>query len=317
MSKLTILVTGATGNQGGSVAAALMARGHAVRALTRRPDGPAALSWRRPAPDRHRRLRRGSGDRRGSERCRHRLPHGQLVGGGPTANANRPQAVEALPGPGRSRHICLGQFGRPRNRRPPFRQQIRGGASSPPPACHTRSAPRRPSWTILERLVHPRPAGGEFAAALPPARKLKKIAVADIGPFVAALAERRERVFGCVSTLPATTTTATDRHHPVTRDRARNPLRGTPLDVVRQQSDDVAACMPGSSCRLRRRHPGTEARFPRGEMAQPRGLGAEASTGAPSSGRRARRRWRGEAPHLAPPCSSRSAAPCRAARHPS
>src|SRR5882672_3119769 len=38
----TILVTGATGNQGGAVARALLAGGHKVRAMTRKPDGEAA-----------------------------------------------------------------------------------------------------------------------------------------------------------------------------------------------------------------------------------------------------------------------------------
>ena len=38
----TILVTGATGNQGGAIAKELLARGHRVRAMTRKPDGPAA-----------------------------------------------------------------------------------------------------------------------------------------------------------------------------------------------------------------------------------------------------------------------------------
>ncbi|MFX1521547.1 MAG: NmrA/HSCARG family protein [Promethearchaeota archaeon] len=39
---LFILVTGATGNQGGSVARRLLEHGHRVRALTRKPDSPAA-----------------------------------------------------------------------------------------------------------------------------------------------------------------------------------------------------------------------------------------------------------------------------------
>jgi uncharacterized protein YbjT (DUF2867 family) len=38
----TILVTGATGHQGGAVARALLAGGHKVRAMTRKPDGDAA-----------------------------------------------------------------------------------------------------------------------------------------------------------------------------------------------------------------------------------------------------------------------------------
>ena len=40
----TILVTGATGHQGGAVARELLARGHRVRAMTRKPQGEAARS---------------------------------------------------------------------------------------------------------------------------------------------------------------------------------------------------------------------------------------------------------------------------------
>ncbi len=41
-SRHTVLVTGATGKQGGAVADALLARGHKVRAFTRNPQGAAA-----------------------------------------------------------------------------------------------------------------------------------------------------------------------------------------------------------------------------------------------------------------------------------
>lgn len=42
-SALTVLVTGATGNQGGAVARKLLERGHRVRAFTRSGDSPAAV----------------------------------------------------------------------------------------------------------------------------------------------------------------------------------------------------------------------------------------------------------------------------------
>lgn len=45
-SSSPILVTGATGAQGGATARALLARGRLVRALVRRPDAPAALALR-------------------------------------------------------------------------------------------------------------------------------------------------------------------------------------------------------------------------------------------------------------------------------
>ena len=41
---LTVLVTGATGSQGGAVARRLLKRGHRVRAFTRSADSPAARS---------------------------------------------------------------------------------------------------------------------------------------------------------------------------------------------------------------------------------------------------------------------------------
>ncbi|MFJ2824299.1 NmrA/HSCARG family protein [Streptomyces toxytricini] len=46
-----IAVTGATGTQGGATARALLADGHRVRALTRRPDAPAAEGLRRLGAD--------------------------------------------------------------------------------------------------------------------------------------------------------------------------------------------------------------------------------------------------------------------------
>ena len=42
--KLKVLVTGATGKQGGHLVRELLARGHSVRALTRRPESPAAAA---------------------------------------------------------------------------------------------------------------------------------------------------------------------------------------------------------------------------------------------------------------------------------
>jgi len=42
--KLTVLVTGATGKQGGHLVRELLDRGHSIRALTRKPESPAAAA---------------------------------------------------------------------------------------------------------------------------------------------------------------------------------------------------------------------------------------------------------------------------------
>ncbi len=47
----TVFVSGATGSQGGAVAAALLERGHRVRALTRNPDAPTAQQLRKAGAD--------------------------------------------------------------------------------------------------------------------------------------------------------------------------------------------------------------------------------------------------------------------------
>ena len=47
--KLTVVVAGATGQQGGAVVKALLERGHAVRAVTRDTDSAKAKASRTPA----------------------------------------------------------------------------------------------------------------------------------------------------------------------------------------------------------------------------------------------------------------------------
>ena len=46
----TIVVTGATGRQGGAVARHLLSDGWRVRALTRKPEGAPARRWRHSGP---------------------------------------------------------------------------------------------------------------------------------------------------------------------------------------------------------------------------------------------------------------------------
>ena len=50
-TKRRVLVAGATGQQGGAVARALLSRGHSVKALTRKPDSDAARQLKSEGAD--------------------------------------------------------------------------------------------------------------------------------------------------------------------------------------------------------------------------------------------------------------------------
>ena len=58
-TKRSVLVTGATGQQGGAVARALLSRGHRVKALTRFFTGLGPVSARGSRLSRHRSRRAG------------------------------------------------------------------------------------------------------------------------------------------------------------------------------------------------------------------------------------------------------------------
>ena len=281
MSKLTVLVTGATGNQGGSVATALMARGHTVHALTRRPESPAAVRLAKAG------ARIATGDfaeeatvvaaAKGVDTV---FLMGNSWEGGPDRERDLGHKAVAALVRARVGHVIYASVDSADRSTgvPHFESKAaveRHLAASGLP--YTISAPVSFMDNLLEAWSIPSLQKGIFAAALPPARKLKKIAVADIGPFVAALAERRERVFGRrFRHCRRRPRRQPNRHHPVPRDRARYPLSGTAARrrAAAERRRRQHVCLV-QRCRLRRRYRRAEARFPRGEVAQLRRLGAE------------------------------------------
>lgn len=147
-SKRSILVTGATGQQGGAVARALLSRGHRVKALTRKPDSDAA---------------------------RQLVAEGAEVVAGDLADA----------------------------------------------ASIVRAA--------------------KDVDTMPPKRALQLVALADIGAFVAALAERREQVFGKRYDFAGDELSGEEQAKILTKAIGR-PIRyqEIPIAAARQQSEDAA-----------------------------------------------------------------------------
>jgi uncharacterized protein YbjT (DUF2867 family) len=116
-------------------------------------------------------------------------------------------------------------------------EQHIGGLGIP----YTISAP----VAFMENTVAPWAIGGlkqgVYAAALPPARKLQQIAIDDIGHFVAALAERREQVFGKRFDIAGDELSGEEQAKILTEALGR-PIRfqELPIAAMRQQSEDAA-----------------------------------------------------------------------------
>ena len=199
-TKRNVLVTGATGQQGGAVARALLSRGHRVKALARKPDSDAA-----------RRLAAAGvvveagdlGDAAAITRAATGVDTMFLMGNSYEAGMEAETrqgilAADAAKAAGIGHLIYSSVANADKNTGiPHFDSKYRveqhiAGLGIP----YTISAP----VAFMENAVMPMSIGGlrqgVHAFPMPPKRVLQLVALADIGMFVAALAERRERVFG-------------------------------------------------------------------------------------------------------------------------
>ncbi len=197
---LTILVTGATGQQGGALARVLLRKGHRVRALTRKPDSPAAQELRRLGAE----LVTGNLEDRGSlERAARgtdavfgvSTPFESGMDVDTRQGINVADAAKAAG----TKHLVFSSVGSADRHTgiPHFdskykvEQHIR---SLDVP--HTILGP----VFFMENLISPwwLPAlqEGKLPMALPATRKLQQIALESIGGFAALVIERRESFLG-------------------------------------------------------------------------------------------------------------------------
>ena len=246
--KRTVLVTGATGKQGGAVMDALLARGHAARALTRQPGSDAAKAL----------IARGvevfAGDLEDSKSVVAAAKgadaaflmgnfyeigeEGEVRQGIAAANAIKAAGVghliySSVASANRSTGIAHFES--------KFRvEQHIAGLGIP----YTISAP----VAFMDNVIAPWSLGGllggKLTFGLPPKRVNQLIGLTDIGAFVTSLIERRDSVFGKRFDI------AGDRldgeTQAATLSRAAGwPIRfeEIPLAALRQQNAEVATMM--------------------------------------------------------------------------
>jgi uncharacterized protein YbjT (DUF2867 family) len=241
----SVLVAGATGQQGGAVARALLSKGHRVRALTRRPDGEAAVRLASAGAE----VVAGDlGDAASVLKAAANVDTMFLMGNsyeGGTEEETRQGIVAAdaakAAGVGHLIYSSVADADRstgiPHFESKYLVEKHIAGLGMP----YTISAPAGfmenvvAPWTIdgLRRGVH--------AFALPPGRVLQLVAVADIGAFVAALAERRERVFGKRFDIAGDELSGEEQARILSQAIGR-PIgyQEIPIAAARQQSEDAA-----------------------------------------------------------------------------
>ncbi|WP_224364950.1 NmrA/HSCARG family protein [Hyalangium versicolor] len=201
MSKsLSVLVTGATGQQGGAVARALIKKGHKVRALTRKPDSQGAVALKQQGAE----LAIGNFDDRDSlVRAMTGVDAVFIMGtpfeaGMETETRQGIAAVDAAKAAG-VKHVVYTSVASANQRTgiPHFDSKflveehlVKAGVP------YTIFAPVFFQDNLVSPLFGAGLKQGVIALAMPPQRKLQQINVDEIGAFGALVIERREEFLG-------------------------------------------------------------------------------------------------------------------------
>lgn len=244
-TKRSVLVTGATGQQGGAVAQALLSRGHRVKALTRKPDGDAA---QRLASKGAEIVRGDLGDVAAVIGAAHGVDAMYLMGNSYEAGVEAETrqgiaAADAAKAAGIG-HLIYSSVASADKKTgiPHFDSKFVverhvAGLGIP----YTISAP----VAFMENVVAPWAVGalaqGTHAFAMPPKRDLQVVAVADIGTFAASLIERGESVFGKRFDIAGDELSGEEQAKVLSQALGR-PIayQQIPITTIRKQSEDAA-----------------------------------------------------------------------------
>ncbi|WP_028733168.1 NmrA/HSCARG family protein [Rhizobium leguminosarum] len=241
----SVLVTGATGQQGGAVVRALIARGHRVKAISRRPESDgakrlAAAGVEVVAGN----LDDGASVVKAAEGVDTIFLMGNSYEAGTDAETRQGIAAADAAKAADISHLIYSSVADAHKKTgiPHFDSKYLvekhiAGLGIP----YTISAP----VAFMENTVAPWAIDGlrqgVYAAALPPARVLQQVTIDDIGAFVATLAERREQVFGKRFDIAGDELSGAQQAKILSEVLGR-PItyRELPIAAIRQQSEDTA-----------------------------------------------------------------------------
>ncbi|MGZ2455961.1 NmrA/HSCARG family protein [Rhizobium sp. IY2] len=241
----SVLVTGATGQQGGAVVRALIARGHRVKAISRRPDSEGAKRLTAAGVE----VVAGDLDDAASvaaaaEGVDTMFLMGNSYEAGTDAETRQGIAVANAAKAAGVGHLIYSSVadadkktGIPHFDSKYLVEKHIAGLGIP----YTISAP----VAFMENTVAPWAIDGlrqgVYAAALPPTRVLQQITIDDIGAFVSALAERREQVFGKRFDIAGDELSG-EQQVKILSEVLGRPIRfqELPIAAIRQQSEDTA-----------------------------------------------------------------------------
>jgi len=243
--KLNVLVTGATGKQGGHLVRELLARGHLVRAMTRNPESSAAAAL----AERGVTIVAGDFDDQGSlERAARGVDtvfamSTTFEGGDKKETREGINIVHAASSVGVKHLVYTSVAGADRATGVPhfdskFEVEKEIRRSGVP---FTIVAPVFFMENFLAEWMAPGIATGSIALALPATRRLQQIALSDIAQFTALVIERRESFLGkridiasdelTLATAAAAISEVSGRHIKYT---------ALPIDTLRQLNEDQA-----------------------------------------------------------------------------
>ncbi len=244
--KLTVLVTGATGNQGGAVVQALLASGHNVRALTRNTESSRA----RRLADQGIELIQGNLDNARSLDVALQEVDSFYLMGSPQEDGVDSETKQgiALADAAKAANVGHLVYGSVANADlntgiPHFDSKYKIEEYIKTLGVpYTISAPVFFMDNVIAPWALDTLKGGKIMQPMPDDRTLQQVSVKNIGEFVASLISRREEVFGKRFDFAGDELSGDECASTLTRITGSKVIyEALPVSVVRKQSDDMAA----------------------------------------------------------------------------
>ena len=244
--KYTVLVSGATGNQGGAVAQALINNGHSVRALTRNLNSPAAKQLQNLGAD----LILGDfNDAESISKALQQVDAFYLMGS-PFEVGVEGETKQGIVLANAAKEVGIGHliYGSVANADlktgiPHFESKYKVEQHIMTLGVpYTISAP----VFFMDNVVAPWSIdslkAGKIMQAMPKDRLLQQISVKNIGEFVASLIDRRPEVFGKRFDIAGDELTGEEMANIITRTTENQTgYESFPVSLLKEQSEDMAA----------------------------------------------------------------------------